>query len=371
MKNIMKRGLTSSLIKRGNALGPGKSTWVRSSDLIYANAIPKGLKADDSIEKQTKMAFEELEKTLVDAGISTENLLEATVFLKDMKHKDEMDKVWQNWAPASGISRAAIGGCNLGKDIDIQIKATAASSDIKIVKGESPGIGRTAWTKTEERVYTVAFPKGVLETDTVAQQTKKCLEVLDERLQKAGTDKNHILEATIYLKDRSASTLKEMDEIWREYIPESCGVSRAAIGGMDMGSFLVEMKISAALPNVAIIRGPSPGKGRSSFVTSNNLVNTVAFPKGFKPDHDMEEQTRLSLKELDVRLDMAGTDKSQLMEVTVYLTDYSTRDIFDKKWQEYIPENCGVSLAYIGNVDIGSLKLEIKVTAAVPPSSKK
>jgi enamine deaminase RidA (YjgF/YER057c/UK114 family) len=95
-------------------------------------------------------------------------------------------------------------------------------------------------------VYTVAYPFGATASDGVGEQTRKALASLDERLAQAGTDKSNILDATIFLGDMSA--FAEMDAVWREYIPDHAGPSRATVGVELGGTVLVEMKIIAAAP---------------------------------------------------------------------------------------------------------------------------
>eukprot|EP00427_Karlodinium_veneficum_P014744 CAMPEP_0169072154 /NCGR_PEP_ID=MMETSP1015-20121227/6040_1 /TAXON_ID=342587 /ORGANISM="Karlodinium micrum, Strain CCMP2283" /LENGTH=134 /DNA_ID=CAMNT_0009131285 /DNA_START=53 /DNA_END=457 /DNA_ORIENTATION=+ len=122
-----------------------------------------------------------------------------------------------------------------------------------IVRGEAPGPGRSAWVKYNGLVYTVAFPTDRKPNDSCADQTRKALANLDERLKKAGTDKSKIIEATVFLKDMS--TFSEMDKVWCEYIQDGCSPSRATVGA-DLGKgVLVEIKVTAAAP--ADLRGSS------------------------------------------------------------------------------------------------------------------
>lgn len=147
---------------------------------------------------------------------------------------------------------------------------TAAIDETPIVRGPSPGKGRSAFVKHGDFVWTVGFPKGKTAKESVAEQTQVCLDIIDERLQAAGTDKSQILEATVFLQDMS--TKEDMDAVWREWVPESCGISRACVGkfvlkrggkkidffltnrcrfllqGADLApEFLVEIKVTAAL----------------------------------------------------------------------------------------------------------------------------
>ena len=68
--------------------------------------------------------------------------------------------------------------------------------------------------------------------DSVAEQTKTCLEKVDSLLKDAGSDKKHILQAIIWLSNMK--DFNEMNEIWDAWIvPESsparaCGEAKLA-----------------------------------------------------------------------------------------------------------------------------------------------
>merc|ERR1711920_731998 len=117
---------------------------------------------------------------------------------------------------------------------------------LEIVRGPAPGPGRSAFVSHSGLVWTVAFPAGKTPEDSVAEQTRKALKALDDRLTQAGTDKSRMLEATVFVKDMSMK--EEMDSVWREWVPEGCGVSRACVAADLAPGDLVEMKITAALP---------------------------------------------------------------------------------------------------------------------------
>ena len=49
----------------------------------------------------------------------------------------------------------------------------------------------------------------------------------------------------------STSAFEEMDAVWRAYIPEGCGPSRATVGVTFGGDVKVEMKVTAAVGALA------------------------------------------------------------------------------------------------------------------------
>ena len=117
----------------------------------------------------------------------------------------------------------------------------------------------------------------------------------------------------------------------------------------------------------AVVRGPSPGPGRSTWVRHTGaVVYTVAYPAGGKAMDGVASQTRKALASLDERLAEAGTDKTQILEATVFLADMSTFQEMDQVWVDYIPEGSPPSRATVG-VDLGGeILVEMKITASVP-----
>ena len=61
--------------------------------------------------------------------------------------------------------------------------------------------------------------------DTVTQQTQDCLSRIDYLLAEAGTDKEHILQATIWLANMS--DFAEMNAVWDAWAPASHAPARA------------------------------------------------------------------------------------------------------------------------------------------------
>ena len=93
-------------------------------------------------------------------------------------------------------------------------------------------------------VYAVA-------TDTssaasVAEQTHNTLQALEETLIEAGSGKDRLLQATVYLRDRASRA--EMDAVWCDWIgPRENGPQRACVGADLAGADLVEIVVTAAV----------------------------------------------------------------------------------------------------------------------------
>ncbi|MDH5529880.1 MAG: RidA family protein [Paracoccaceae bacterium] len=80
---------------------------------------------------------------------------------------------------------------------------------------------------------------------TVAQQTRDCLAEVDRLLALAGSDKNHMLRAQIWLADMK--DFAEMNAVWDAWVPAGATPARAT-GEAKLATpdYLVEVIVTAA-----------------------------------------------------------------------------------------------------------------------------
>ncbi len=82
----------------------------------------------------------------------------------------------------------------------------------------------------------------------VEQQTRDVLANIERLLDLAGTDKQHLLSATIYLNDIEAH-FAGMNSVLDQWLPKGAAPARATVEAkMAKPSILVEISIVAALP---------------------------------------------------------------------------------------------------------------------------
>lgn len=80
----------------------------------------------------------------------------------------------------------------------------------------------------------------------IAAQTKDVLAKIEERLASAGSDKHHILRATIYLKD--ISLFDEMNAVWDAWVSPETAPARACVEArLAREAALVEIVVDAAV----------------------------------------------------------------------------------------------------------------------------
>jgi enamine deaminase RidA (YjgF/YER057c/UK114 family) len=78
-----------------------------------------------------------------------------------------------------------------------------------------------------------------------------------------------------------------------------------------------------------------PGRRFAEVVVHGDAVY-LAGHVGSDPDAGVYEQTREILRSIDVHLAAAGTDKSRLLMVNVWLPDISTFGEMNRAWDEWL-----------------------------------
>lgn len=78
----------------------------------------------------------------------------------------------------------------------------------------------------------------------IKEQTHSMLEKVDALLEQAGSNKEHILSATIYIKNMQ--DFAQMNDVWDSWVPEGHAPARACVeAGMAREALLVEISVIA------------------------------------------------------------------------------------------------------------------------------
>ena len=87
-------------------------------------------------------------------------------------------------------------------------------------------------------------------------------------------------------------------------------------------------------------------------------------------DKGMADQTREICQKLDALMAEAGTDKTQLLQARIYITDMTKKEEMNEAWLEWLGEDLPAR-ATIGVADLGDPKRLIEITsiAAIPQSA--
>lgn len=81
----------------------------------------------------------------------------------------------------------------------------------------------------------------------IQEQTRSILAKIDVLLEEAGSDKEHLLSVSIYLRDID-NHFAPMNEVWNAWLPEGKGPARACVEArMARAALLVEICVTAAV----------------------------------------------------------------------------------------------------------------------------
>ena len=111
------------------AIGPysqgvdGGGIVITSGQLPIAPAT--GAFAEGGVAGQTKQSLENVKAVLAAAGLTMENIVKTTVFLKDMNDFSAMNEVYASFFPQNPPARSAVEVARLPKDALVEIEAIA------------------------------------------------------------------------------------------------------------------------------------------------------------------------------------------------------------------------------------------------------
>lgn len=108
--------------------------------------------------------------------------------------------------------------------------------------------------ETKQRMSRIVKHNGVIylcgqvckdASEGITEQTRSMLAKVDQLLDQAGSDREHILSATIYVKDMLY--FSDMNAVWDAWVPEGHAPARACVAAkMAREELLVEISVVAA-----------------------------------------------------------------------------------------------------------------------------
>lgn len=124
--------MTKEIISTSNApaaIGP-YSQATRLGNLVFTSGqIPivpaTGQIAEGDVQAQTRQSLENLKAVLEAAGTKLENVLKATVFIKDMNEFPKINEIYGQYFAANQPARSCVEVARLPKDVLVEIEAVA------------------------------------------------------------------------------------------------------------------------------------------------------------------------------------------------------------------------------------------------------
>ena len=111
------------------AIGPYAQGIDGGSIVITSGQLPvdpaTGAFAEGGIAGQTRQSLANVQAVLAEAGLTLENVIKTTVFLKDMNDFAAMNEVYATFFPGNPPARSAVEVARLPKDAMVEIEAIA------------------------------------------------------------------------------------------------------------------------------------------------------------------------------------------------------------------------------------------------------
>lgn len=111
------------------AIGPYSQAIQAGNFLFLSGQIPLDPKTGElvkgDIRKQTQQVLENIKGVLESQGLGMENVVKATLFLKDIGNFNQVNEVYANYFPSSPPARSTVEVAKLPRDAEIEIEAIA------------------------------------------------------------------------------------------------------------------------------------------------------------------------------------------------------------------------------------------------------
>jgi len=113
-----------------SAIGPYSQAIKVGNLIITSGQIPftaEGKLVSDDIKDQTRQSLTNIKKILEEAGLSMDNIVKCTLFLKDMNEMAAINEVYHEFFTEPYPARSAVEVARLPKDVKIEIEAIAST----------------------------------------------------------------------------------------------------------------------------------------------------------------------------------------------------------------------------------------------------
>jgi enamine deaminase RidA (YjgF/YER057c/UK114 family) len=112
------------MITRFPGLTATRSRAVVHGGLVFTVAVSPD--ADPDVYTQSRKALRRIDESLAMSGTDKSRILSAIVYIADIKHKEEMNRAWDEWVDLANPPMRACLGVDLEHPHLVEIVVTAA-----------------------------------------------------------------------------------------------------------------------------------------------------------------------------------------------------------------------------------------------------
>ena len=108
---------------------------------------------------------------------------------------------------------------------------------------------------------------------------------------------------------------------------------------------------------------------RWSDVTVFNGIATFTEVTDTDTSADIKGQVEQIFNQAEASLSLVDSDKSRILAVTIYVTDFANMDVLNDVWDSWFPQDCAPSRACV-KVELIDPDLLIKITFTITTNKK-
>jgi len=110
-------------------IGPYSQAILKGDTLYVSGQIPLNPKTNeliqDSIENATKQVMQNINALLTEAGMTMENIVKCSIFLKDLNNFSKVNEIYSQYFRSLPPARETVQVSKLPLDVDIEISCIA------------------------------------------------------------------------------------------------------------------------------------------------------------------------------------------------------------------------------------------------------
>ena len=311
------------------------SAAVKADGLIYVSGA---LSAKGDIKEQTQGVLNNLGQTLTKAGSSLQNVVAATVYLKNGADAAAMTEVWRSTWPKDAPTRTTIVAEMVSPAALIEIAVIAVPNG-----GERKIIAPAGWSTANPYSHAIQsgdtlFISGQVSRDPksnqpidgdVTTQVKTIFANIEEILKTAGFAMSDVVANRVYLTD--VANFGEMNKAYVPNFPKNPPARATVVVGLPGAQNKVEVTptVVRGAKEAFATPGPDGSPGKPSATLSSAIkVGNRLYVAGILGNNatnkgNAEAQTAEAMTRIERTMKAAGFSFADLADAVVYITDVS------------------------------------------------
>ena len=279
---------------------------------------------------QTRECLDKIKTIVTAAGFSMDGIVYSQAYVRDAGAFTEVERAWAEYFPSNGPARSIIGVANLPDSTPVEVNAVLVrdpATKKAIFATSSSGAVPDA-VQTSDRVYVsdCRGPRG----GAVPDEVRGAMEHLGAVLKAAGLDHRHMVFVNPYLTD--AVGYEAMNGVYAKYFEYGNTPARATIEVASLPDGARVEFTGIAVRDLAKRRAvrpknmpPSPTAspcvfaGDTFYCSAKNAF--IPGPQSGVYAATVEEQVRMSMRNLLDGLEEAGLGFENVVAANVYLDD--------------------------------------------------